>query len=79
VKDTLAMRPRERHEREEAVGEWRVRLVSYRMGLEFVCTADNVDPAANIARASGTSREEVEAKAMALARERLSRTRVRPA
>jgi hypothetical protein len=79
VSDSLAMRPRERREREEAVGEWRVRLVSYRLGLEFVCTADNVDPAANIARSRGTSREEVEAQAMALARERLSRTRVRPA
>jgi hypothetical protein len=63
-------------EREEQVGRWRVRLTSYRLGVEYLCVADDLDPGANIARARGASREEAEERALAQAAERLARTRV---
>jgi hypothetical protein len=75
VSDALVMRPEEPREREQAVGRWRVRLTSYRLGAEFFCTADNVDPGATVARARAESREEAEALALAKASERLARTR----
>ena len=75
MSDALVIRPEERREREEAVGRWRVRLVSYRLGGEYLCTADDVDPGANLARARAATREEAEAQALARAGERLGRTR----
>jgi hypothetical protein len=75
VSDALVMRPEEPRDREESVGPWRVRLVSYRLGGEYLCTADNVDPGANVARARGATRDEAEARALAQASERLARTR----
>jgi hypothetical protein len=75
VSDALVMRPEEPREREESVGRWRVRLVSYRLGGEYFCSADNVDPGANVARARAATREEAEARALAQAGERLARTR----
>ncbi|HEV8239165.1 MAG TPA: hypothetical protein VGS57_07350 [Thermoanaerobaculia bacterium] len=69
-----AVRAEELRSREEAVGRWRLRLTSYRLGDEFLCVADNVDPGANVARARGASREEAEAGALARAAERLART-----
>jgi hypothetical protein len=71
------MRPEEQRERRLEVGRWQVRLVSYRLGGEYVCTADNVDPGANVARARAQTRFEAESRALAQARERLARTRER--
>jgi hypothetical protein len=75
VSETLVLCPQEPREREESVGRWRVRLLSYRLGGEFFCSADNVDPGANLARARGPSREQAEAQALAQASARLARTR----
>jgi hypothetical protein len=75
MKTAPVLCPQERREREETVGRWRVRLISYRLGEEFFCTADNVDPGANLARVRGAQRDEVEAQALAQARQRLERTR----
>jgi hypothetical protein len=56
---------------------WQVRLSSYRLGDEFHCTADNVEPGANIVRTHGATREDAEAKAIERARERLAQTKRR--
>jgi len=58
----------------EAEG-WPVRLTSYRIGEIFYCQADNVSPGSWLARTQGSTREEAEQKALALARQRLSRTK----
>ena len=70
------MRAEERRERIEAVGEWRARLVSYRLGEAWICTADNVDPGANVARATAGTRDAAEAEALRIAAERIGRTRI---
>jgi hypothetical protein len=69
-------RPEARRERLERVGRWTVRLLSYRLGDEYLCTADNVDPGANLARSRGVTREAAEAEALARAADRLGATRV---
>jgi hypothetical protein len=69
------MKAQQLEERELEVGGWRVRLTSYRLGDVFHCTADNVSPGAWLARASGTTREEAEERALATATRRLGRTR----
>jgi hypothetical protein len=60
----------------EIVG-WQVRVTSYRLGAEWICVADNVDPGATVARAKGESREAAIAEALRLAGDRLARTRIR--
>jgi hypothetical protein len=69
------MKAEEYSERQLKVGVWAVRLTTYRLGDTYHCKADNVSPGAWIARASGTTREEAEQKALSVARERLVRTR----
>lgn len=59
---------------EEIAGE-RVGVTSYRLGDVFVCKVDNVSPGANIARATGATREEAREIAFAAAARRLARTR----
>jgi hypothetical protein len=71
--------PQEYQERTEQVPPFMIHIVSYKLGDTFYCTVDNVDPGANIARASGVSREEAESKAIAKAKEKLeySASRIR--
>ena len=69
------MRPEEYKERTVDVGEWQVRLTSYKLGDQYNCKADNISPGAWLARTSGATREEAEEKALDRARELLSRTR----
>ena len=57
-------------------GKWKMRVTSYRLGNEFTCVVDNVDPGANIARATAPTREEAESRATQTARTMLKRTRV---
>ena len=71
------MRAEEYSERQLEVEGWSLRLISYRLGETFYCKADNVSPGAQIARTSAASREEAEQKALAIANERLGRTRRR--
>ena len=69
------MKPEAYQERVVDIGEWQVRLTSYKLGENFNCKADNVSPGAWLARTSGLTREEAEQKALDRARELLGRTR----
>ena len=57
------------------IAGWPVRLTSYRLGAEYHCTADNVDPGAAIARCTGATRDEAEERALEKASERLASTK----
>ncbi len=74
------LRPEEYQERIQAVPPFQVRIVSYRLGDEFHCTVDNVDPGAVIARGQGSTRAEAETSAMERATRRLefSASRINP-
>ncbi|MEW5977309.1 MAG: MBL fold metallo-hydrolase [Acidobacteriota bacterium] len=69
------MKPSDYAEQLLEVGGWKVRLTSYRLGEKYYCKADNVEPGACLTRVEGSSKVEVEEKALAKAREYLSRTR----
>ncbi len=69
------MKPENYSERIEEVDGWQVRLISYELGDQCHCTADNVSPGANLARVVAASKQEAEAQALATATEKLSRTR----
>jgi len=62
--------------RQEQVGRWKVNIVSYKLGDQYYCTVDNVEPGATLARSQGSTREEVEKKALEKAKELLAKTRV---
>lgn len=68
------MKVEDHKERKLEIVGWPVHLTSYRIGDIFYCNADNVSPGANIARASGATRDEAENKAIQRAAERLSQT-----
>ncbi len=65
------MTPEEYRERKESVPPYTVHITSYRLGDVYLCTIDNVDPGAVIARSKGSSREEAEAMALRSAINRL--------
>ena len=65
-------------ERKIEIDGWPVNLASYKIGDTFHCRADNVSPGAGLARTTGATREEAEEKALARARELLSRTHRHP-
>ena len=67
------MKPEEYSERIEAVGNWQVRLTSYKLGNVYHCKADNVSPGAWLARATASSRQAAEHQALNFAQELLSR------
>ncbi len=62
-------------EQREAILDWEVGIVSYKLGERYYCKIDNVSPGAAIARGEGTTREQARAQALAQAKDRLSRTR----
>lgn len=68
-----SVRAEEYSERKVDVEGWPVNLASYRIGEVYYCHADNVSPGANIARTSGPTREDAEAKALERCRGRLAR------
>ncbi len=72
------MKAEEHQERREKLERWEVHIVSYKLGDQWTCTVDNVSPGANVARATGLTREEAEKKALDKAKERLAQTRVHP-
>jgi hypothetical protein len=72
------MRAEDYQERRLEIDGWPVNLTSYRIGAVYHCKADNVSPGAALARTTGATREEAEEKAIARARELLSRTRRQP-
>jgi len=69
------MRVEEYGERDLQVAGWDVHLTTYKLGDVYHCKADNVSPGAGLARATGTTREEAESKAIERAEQLLSRTR----
>jgi hypothetical protein len=62
--------------RQEQVGRWKVNIVSYKLGDQYYCTVDNVEPGATLARSQGSTREEAEKKTLEKAKELLAKTRV---
>jgi len=54
---------------------WPVHVASYKLGGRFHAKADNVSPGANLARATGGTREEAEQNALSRAGELLARTK----
>jgi hypothetical protein len=65
-------------ERQIEIDGWPVHLTSYKIGETFHCKADNVSPGAALARTTGVTQQEAEDKAIARAKELLSRTKRRP-
>jgi hypothetical protein len=62
-------------ERQIEIDGWPVNLTTYKIGETFHSKADNVSPGAALARTTGATRKEAEDKALARAKELLSRTR----
>ena len=62
-------------ERKVEIDGWPVNLTSYKIGDVFHSKADNVSPGAALARTTGATQKEADDKALARAKEMLSRTR----
>lgn len=62
-------------ERTLEIDGWPVRLTTYKAGDVYHTRADNVSPGATLARTTGATKEESEAKALEEARRLLARTR----
>ena len=56
--------PEQHESRMETVGKVTVRVKSYKLGDDFICTVDNVDPGAVVARGKGPIRETAERAAL---------------
>jgi len=69
------MKAEEYSERRLELEGWPVNVTSWRLGETWHAKADNVSPGAALARISAATKEEAETKAIARARELLSRTR----
>jgi hypothetical protein len=54
---------------------WPVRVVSYKLGNEYVCEADNVSPGARLARFTAATPEEAEQQTLSKAKHMLGKTR----
>jgi hypothetical protein len=62
--------------RQQRVRQWKLNIVSYRLGDQYYCTVDNVEPGATLERAQGLTRDEAEAKAFEKAEGLLAKTLV---
>ena len=71
------MKPEHFSERKVEVDGWEVNLTTYQLGEKWHTKADNVSPGAALARVVGDTREDAEARALARAKELLSRTKRR--
>ena len=69
------MKPENYSERKLEVDGWQVNLTIYQLGDKWHAKADNVSPGAALARIVADSREDAESKALARAKELLSRTK----
>jgi hypothetical protein len=69
------MHAEDHSERTVEVNGWQCRLTSYKLGEIYHCQADNVSPGARLTRATGTTKEEAERRALERATELLSRTK----
>ena len=70
------MKVEEHSKRQQQVGQWKVNIVSYRLGDRYYCTVDNVEPGATLARAQVLTRDEAEKKALGKAEGMLAKTLV---
>jgi hypothetical protein len=68
------MTPEDYSERDIEIEGWPVHLTTYKLEGRYHCKADNVSPGASLARVEADTKEEAESKAIARARELLSRT-----
>lgn len=71
----MSSKPEEYQTRTESVGRFQIEIKSYRLGERYICTVNNVDPGANVARATGETREAAESAAVEKARARVGKTR----
>jgi hypothetical protein len=69
------MKPENYSERRVEVDGWQVNLTTYQLGGKWHCKADNVSPGAGLTRVEADTREDAESKALARAKELLSRTK----
>ena len=69
------MKPTEYSEKILQLAGWPVRLTSYRLGDNYYCKADNVDPGACLTRTEAATKEEAEEKAKNRAEKYFSQTR----
>lgn len=69
------MRPENFSERKVDVDGWEVNLTTYQLGNQWHTKADNVSPGAALARIVADTREDAESRALARAKELLSRTK----
>ncbi len=70
------MKTEEYSSRYQQVGRWKINIVSYKVGNQYICTVNNVEPGATLARAQGATREEAEKAAIEKAEHMLAKTRV---
>jgi hypothetical protein len=69
------VKPENYSERQVDVDGWQVNLTTYQLGDKWHTKADNVSPGAALARVVAGTREDAETRALARARELLSRTK----
>ncbi|MGP0075017.1 MAG: hypothetical protein ACLPWF_24155 [Bryobacteraceae bacterium] len=69
------MKPENFSERKVDVDGWEVNLTTYKLGGKWHTKADNVSPGAALSRIVADTREEAETRALARAKELLSRTK----
>lgn len=70
------MKPQDLTRRHEAIGDFAIEIVTYRLDDTWHCSVNNADPGAVVARAEGTTRDEAERAAVETAGTRVGRTRV---
>ena len=75
AKRSATVKPTEYSEKITELAGWKVRLTSYRLGNQYYCKADNIEPGACIARSQGATKEESEREAIAKSEKFLSQTR----
>jgi hypothetical protein len=69
------VKPENYSERKVDVDGWQVNLTTYKLGEKWHTNADNVSPGAALARIVADTREDAETRALARAKELLSRTK----
>jgi hypothetical protein len=69
------MKPEDHSRRKIELGGWQVSIETYKLGLVYYCSIDNVDPGARFARAEGPTREDAERIALEKAERYLAQTR----
>jgi hypothetical protein len=67
--------PQHYNERKLEIDGWQVNLTTYQLGDQWHAKADNVSPGAALARIVADTREDAESRALARAKELLSKTK----